>query len=90
VNTSRAPLVQEGALVAALRKGRPGHAAVDVYEDEPVLDADHPLVGMRNVTCTPHLGYVEERNYEAIYGAAIEHILAFADGKPINVAGAEK
>jgi D-3-phosphoglycerate dehydrogenase len=90
VNTSRAPIVQEGALVAALRKGRPGHAAVDVYEDEPVLDGDHPLIGMRNVTCTPHLGYVEERNYEAIYGTAVDQLLAFANGKPINVAGADK
>jgi D-3-phosphoglycerate dehydrogenase len=90
VNTSRAPIVQEGALVAALKKGRPGHAAVDVYEDEPVLDANHPLVVMPNVTCTPHLGYVEERNYEAIYGTAVEQLLAFAAGKPINVATADK
>jgi D-3-phosphoglycerate dehydrogenase / 2-oxoglutarate reductase len=85
VNTSRAPIVAEGALVAALKKGRPGGAAVDVYESEPVLNREHPLIGMDNVTCTPHLGYVEERGYEAIYALAIDQILAFAEGKPINV-----
>lgn len=88
VNTSRAPIVEQGALVAALKKGHPGHAAVDVYESEPVLDGKHPLIGMENVTCTPHLGYVEERGYEAIYATAIEQILAFAEGKPINVVNA--
>jgi D-3-phosphoglycerate dehydrogenase len=90
VNTSRAPIVQEGALVAALKKGRPGSAAVDVYESEPVLNREHPLIGMDNVTCTPHLGYVEESGYETIYGTAIDQIVAFAEGKPINVASAEK
>lgn len=85
VNTSRAPIVAEGALVAALRKGRPGGAAVDVYESEPVLNREHPLIGMDNVTCTPHLGYVEERAYEAIYAMAIDQIVAYAEGKPINV-----
>jgi D-3-phosphoglycerate dehydrogenase len=74
----------------ALKKGRPGHAAVDVYEEEPVLNRSHPLIGMENATCTPHLGYVEERNYEAIYGTAVDQILAFAGGKPINLATAEK
>jgi len=90
VNTSRAPIVAEGALVAALKQGRPGHAAVDVYESEPVLDRSHPLIGMDNVTCTPHLGYVEERGYEAIYGTAIDQIVAYAAGAPINVVSAEK
>lgn len=90
VNTSRAPIVAEGALVAALKNGRPGSAAVDVYESEPVLDRNHPLVAMDNVTCTPHLGYVEERGYEAIYGAAIDQIVAFAQGKPINVLSADQ
>lgn len=85
VNTSRAPIVEEGALVAALKKGRPGSAAVDVYESEPVLNRSHPLIGMDNVTCTPHLGYVEESGYEAIYGMAVDQLLAYADGKPINV-----
>ena len=90
VNTSRAPIVDEGALVAALKKGRPGSAAVDVYESEPVLNGSHPLIGMDNVTCTPHLGYVEESGYEAIYGMAVDQLLAFADGKPINVVKGEK
>lgn len=85
VNTSRAPIVAEGALVAALKAGRPGSAAIDVYESEPVLGADHPLIAMPNVTCTPHLGYVETRNYEAIYSTAVDQILAYAEGKPINV-----
>lgn len=89
VNTSRAPIIEAGALVAALRQGRPGRAAVDVYEDEPVLGAAHPLIGMDNALCTPHLGYVEEGTYEAYYGTAIDHILAYAAGKPINVLNPE-
>jgi D-3-phosphoglycerate dehydrogenase len=87
VNTSRAALIAEGALVEALTRGRPGHAAVDVYESEPVVNREHPLIGMDNVTCTPHLGYVEERAYEAIYALAIDQIVAYAEGKPINVIG---
>lgn len=85
VNTSRAPLIAEGALIEALKKGRPGFAAVDVYEDEPVTGGDHPLLKMPNAICTPHLGYVEQSTYEAYYGAAIDGILAFAAGKPVNV-----
>jgi len=86
VNTSRAPIIAKDALVNALKAGRPGRAAVDVYEDEPVMNASHPLIGMDNVVCTPHLGYVEEATYESYYGTAVEQILAFIDGKPINVA----
>jgi D-3-phosphoglycerate dehydrogenase len=89
VNTSRAPIIAEGALVEALKRGRPGRAAVDVYEDEPVLGAKHPLVGMDNVVCTPHLGYVEENTYESYFGTAIDQILAYAAGKPINVVNPE-
>jgi D-3-phosphoglycerate dehydrogenase / 2-oxoglutarate reductase len=89
VNTSRAPLIEPGALVAALKQGRPGRAAVDVYEEEPVLNASHPLIKMDNVVCTPHLGYVEEETYEAYYGTAIDHIVAYAAGKPINVLNPE-
>jgi D-3-phosphoglycerate dehydrogenase len=84
VNTSRAPIIQQGALVAALQKGRPGRAAVDVYESEPMLDTSNPLLSMPNVLCTPHLGYVEERTYESIYAVAVDQILAYAEGKPIN------
>src|SRR5262249_19890045 len=64
VNTSRAPLIQPGALVAALRAGRPGMAAVDVFEEEPMRDTAHPLLNMENVVCTPHLGYVSRDEYE--------------------------
>lgn len=86
VNTSRAPIIAEGALAEALRRGRPGFAAVDVYEDEPVLGAEHPLLKMKNVIGTPHLGYVTRDRYESMYGATIDHILAFANGSPILVA----
>jgi D-3-phosphoglycerate dehydrogenase / 2-oxoglutarate reductase len=89
VNTSRAPLIAEGALADALKRGRPGRAAVDVYEDEPVLGAKHPLVGVDNAVCTPHLGYVEENTYESYFGTAIDQILAYAAGKPINVVNPE-
>ena len=84
VNTSRAGLVEPGALVEALRAGRPGYGAVDVYESEPVVD--HPLLHMDNVICTPHLGYVEKDNYEALFGAAFDHLLTFAAGDRTQVA----
>jgi D-3-phosphoglycerate dehydrogenase len=89
VNTSRAPIIAEGALVAALRQGRPGFAAVDVYETEPVVDAQHPLLQMPNALCTPHLGYAERGSYEALYTLAVDQLLAFAAGTPINVANPE-
>jgi len=84
VNTSRAELIQLGALERALKSGRPGYAAVDVYEEEPIT-RDHPLLAMDNVICTPHLGYVEKDTFEQFFGAAIEQIEAFSRGKPINV-----
>jgi D-3-phosphoglycerate dehydrogenase len=86
VNTSRAPLIAEGALAAALKKGRPGFAAVDVYEQEPVVGAAHPLLAMPNALCTPHLGYAERGSYEALYNLAVDQVLAYASGSPINVA----
>lgn len=89
VNTSRAPLIADGALVAALEKGRPGFAAVDVYEQEPVVGAAHPLLHMKNALCTPHLGYAERRSYEALYDKAVEQLLAYAAGAPINVVNPE-
>lgn len=85
VNTSRAELVVEGALVAALRRGRPGFAAIDVFEREPVFGADHPLLALPNALCTPHIGYVERDNYEAYFGAAFDHLNAFAAGRPTGV-----
>ena len=81
----RAPIIAEGALVEALQKGRPGFAAVDVYEQEPVVGADHPLLKMKNALCSPHLGYSEKASYEGIYATGVEQLLAYAAGKPINV-----
>jgi D-3-phosphoglycerate dehydrogenase len=83
VNTSRAPLIEPGALVAALRAGRPGMAAVDVYEHEPVLD--HPLFKMENVVCTPHIGYVAREEYELQFADIFDQIVAYGAGTPINV-----
>jgi D-3-phosphoglycerate dehydrogenase len=80
VNTSRAELIAAGALERALVRGRPGFAAVDVYEQEPVMNADHPLLRLPNVLCTPHIGYVEKDNYERYFGIAFEHIRQFAAG----------
>ena len=89
VNTSRAPLIEAGALLAALKQGRPGFAAVDVYEEEPVTGGNHPLLKLPNVICTPHLGYVEQGTYENYYGTVIDSILGFAAGKPVNVLNPE-
>jgi D-3-phosphoglycerate dehydrogenase len=89
VNTSRAPIIEDGALVAALQQGRPGFAAVDVYETEPVVNAAHPLLQMPNALCTPHLGYAERIGYEGIFKVAVDQLLAFAEGQPINVANPE-
>jgi D-3-phosphoglycerate dehydrogenase len=85
VNTSRAELVEPGALVAALKAGRPGFAAVDVYEEEPVLDAKHALLALENVVCTPHLGYVERDQLENYFSDQFDRLLAFAAGKPYGV-----
>ncbi len=85
VNTSRAPLIEPGALVNALRAGRPGMAAVDVYEDEPMRDTGHPLLNMPNVVCTPHLGYVSRDEYEIQFTDIFDQIIAYAAGAPINV-----
>jgi D-3-phosphoglycerate dehydrogenase / 2-oxoglutarate reductase len=89
INTSRAGIIAEGALVEALKAGRPGSAAVDVFEDEPVLGAAHPLLKMGNVIATPHLGYVERENYELYYGLVVDQILAYAAGHPVNVLNPE-
>jgi D-3-phosphoglycerate dehydrogenase / 2-oxoglutarate reductase len=78
VNTSRAELIERDALESALRAGRPGFAAVDVYEEEPILGAQHPLLAMDNVVCTPHLGYVEKDSYELYFGQAFDNVIAFA------------
>jgi D-3-phosphoglycerate dehydrogenase len=89
VNTSRAPLIEPGALVSALKAGRPGRAAVDVYEQEPVTDGRHPLLAMDNVVCTPHLGYVTREEYELQFSDIFDQVVAFAAGSPINVVNPE-
>ena len=89
VNTSRAELIAPRALVQALRLGRPGFAAVDVYEEEPVLGAAHPLLQLPNALCTPHLGYVEADNYERFFGLAFDHINHFAAGRPTGLVNPE-
>jgi D-3-phosphoglycerate dehydrogenase / 2-oxoglutarate reductase len=85
VNTSRAPLIEPGALVAALRAGRPGYAAVDVYEEEPLRDTAHPLLNMDNVVCTPHIGYVSREEYEVQFTDIFDQIVTYAAGTPTHV-----
>jgi len=89
VNTSRAGLIGPGVLEAALGAGRPGMAAVDVYEQEPVLAGQHPLLAMDNVVCTPHLGYVEHNGLDEFFNLIFDQILAYESGRPINVANPE-
>jgi D-3-phosphoglycerate dehydrogenase / 2-oxoglutarate reductase len=86
VNVARAELVQPGALLDALRKGRPGYAAVDVYEDEPIVDGDHPFLNMPNVLCTPHLGWAEWDNFELYFRECFEQIQKFEGGEPMRLA----
>lgn len=86
VNVSRAELIAPGALLQALDAGRPGYAAVDVYEQEPVLERADPLLHHPRVLCTPHLGYVERNGYELYFGDAFDNVLAFFAGQPMNVA----
>ena len=88
VNVSRGPIVNEAALIAGLKAGRPAHAALDVYDREP-LPADHPLRGMANVTLAPHLGYVNEETYRVFHADALENVEAWLAGKPIRVMNAE-
>jgi D-3-phosphoglycerate dehydrogenase len=89
VNTSRAGLIEPGALVASLRAGRPGMAAVDVYEQEPLTDPNDPLLRMDNVVCTPHIGYVTRDEYELQFSDIFDQIIAYARGQPINVVNPE-
>jgi D-3-phosphoglycerate dehydrogenase / 2-oxoglutarate reductase len=89
VNTSRAGLVAPGALVEALRAGRPGLAAVDVFDEEPLRDPGNPLLQMENVICTPHIGYVTRDEYELQFSDIFDQIVAYAAGTPINVVNPE-
>ena len=84
VNTSRAELVEEGALISALNRGRPGMAAVDVFDTEPILQG-HPLLRLENAVCTPHIGYVEQDSYELYFRAAFENVINYIHGTPSNI-----
>lgn len=88
VNTSRAELVAENALVSALNRGRPGMAAVDVFESEPILQG-HPLLRLENAVCTPHIGYVEQDSYELYFGAAFDNVIHFIEGQPTGLVNPE-
>lgn len=89
INTARAELIEKGALVNALKKGRPTYAGLDVYEEEPIYDTNYELLQMDNVVCTPHLGYVEQNGYELYYGKAFENAINFINGNPTNIANPE-
>ncbi len=88
VNTSRAELVEENALVTALNRGRPGLAAIDVFESEPTLQG-HPLLRLENAVCTPHIGYVELDSYERYFSAAFTNVVNFLEGRPSNIVNPE-
>lgn len=88
VNTSRAELLAEGALVSALNRGRPGMAAIDVFESEPILQG-HPLLRLENAVCTPHIGYVEQDSYELYFDAAFDNVLNFINSQPTNIVNPE-
>jgi len=88
VNTSRAELIEDNALVAALNRGRPGMAAVDVFESEPILQG-HPLLRLENAVCTPHIGYVEQDTYEQYFSAAFENVINFIRKEPTNLVNPE-
>jgi D-3-phosphoglycerate dehydrogenase len=88
VNTSRAELVEDHALVAALNRGRPGMAAVDVFETEPILQGQ-PLLRLENAICTPHIGYVEQDSYELYFGAAFDNVVNFIHNTPTNLVNPE-
>ncbi len=88
VNTSRAELIHENALVTSLNRGRPGMAAVDVFESEPIMQG-HPLLRLENAVCTPHIGYVEQDNYEQYFNSAFDNLLNFIKGEPSNIVNPE-
>ncbi len=89
VNTSRAELIEKGALLAAIQSGRPGSVALDVYENEPIYDLDFPLLHFPNVLCTPHLGYAEKKSFELYFSQAFENVLEFINGNNSNILNPE-
>ena len=88
VNTSRAELLADNALVAALNRGRPGMAAIDVFDSEPILQG-HPLLRLENAICTPHIGYVEQDSYELYFGAAFDNVINFVHNTPTHIVNPE-
>jgi D-3-phosphoglycerate dehydrogenase len=84
VNTSRAELIEPDALLAGLNRGRPGMAAIDVFESEPILQG-HALLRLENCICTPHIGYVEQDSYELYFGTAFDNVVNFIKGTPTNI-----
>jgi D-3-phosphoglycerate dehydrogenase len=84
VNTSRAELIEPEGLIAALNRGRPGMAAIDVFESEPILQG-HALLRLENCICTPHIGYVEQESYELYFGAAFDNVVNYIKGTPTNI-----
>ena len=89
MNTSRAGLVEPGALADALRRGRPGMGAVDVFDDEPLTDPEDPLLVLDNLVCTPHIGYVTREEWELQFRDIFGQIVAYAAGEPSNVVNPE-
>ncbi|MGY0036206.1 NAD(P)-dependent oxidoreductase [Pedobacter sp. NJ-S-72] len=89
INTARAELIEKGALLKSLQKGRPGFAGIDVYEEEPIYNQDYELLKMSNVLCTPHLGYVERNGFELYFNKAFENVMSYVNGNPINIANPE-
>ncbi|WP_281226598.1 D-2-hydroxyacid dehydrogenase family protein [Flavobacterium aquiphilum] len=89
INTARAELIEKGALISALKQGKPAFAGLDVYEEEPIYDSNFELFQMTNVVCTPHLGYVEKNGYELYFGKAFENVINYINGNPTNIANPE-
>ena len=89
VNTSRAELIEKDALYSAIKSGKPGFLALDVYENEPIFDVDFPYLQLPNVICTPHLGYAEKKSLELYFSQAFQNVLAFFSGHPTNILNPE-
>jgi len=89
INTARAELIEHGALIASLKEGKPGFAGLDVYEDEPIYDANFELLQMPNVVCTPHIGYVEVNSYELYFEKAFQNVINYINNNPTNIANPE-
>ena len=89
INTSRAGLIAPGALLDALKKGRPGMAGIDVFDEEPLRDTKNELINLPNIVATPHLGYVEYDSYNILFGDIFDQINAYTGGKPINMINPE-